>query len=346
LGIVEPFVLTLLFPPALTDPERALLAGALPGGVEVQQVTYMEPAELRSRRRNGVVAAEDVHLVPTIEPAVLPALARSHAVLALDVPPTITELCPELRLVQMITAGTDHVDVALLAGEGVVVANAAGVAAAPIAEFVMARLLQIWKHVRALDEAQAEHRWEYLFGDLVAGRTVAIVGLGAIGRAVARRARAFDLTVVATRGSARPGDTDPDVDALYPAAELDIMLGRADAVVVCLPGSPATEDLFDTDRFAAMRDGAIFVNVARGTVVDEDALLAALASGKLRAAALDVTREEPLPGASPLWDAPNCYISPHSSASLDGLTERCLVLLADNVTRLLAGDPLRNVVSP
>lgn len=345
-GAVEPFVLTLLFPPTPSPEELASLMAALPPGVEVQTVPYMEPTELRSRRRGGIVAQEDSHLLPVLDDAARHVLARSSALVALDVPPDIAALAPQLRLVQTITAGTDHIDAAHLAADGIALANAAGVAATPIAEFVMARLLQVWKHLRQLERQQTDRDWQLHFGDLVAGRTLAIVGLGAIGRAVARRARAFEMTVLASRGSARPGDTDPDVDELFPAADLDAMVGRADVVVVSMPGSADADGLFEAERFAAMRAGSIFVNVARGSLVDEAALVDALMSGHLRAAVLDVAREEPLPASSPLWEAPNCYVSPHSAASLDGFTERCFALAADNVTRLLEGRPLRNPVVP
>ena len=151
---------------------------------------------------------------------------------------------------------------------------------------------------------------------------------------------AFDIEVLATRASARPGDLDPDVDTLYPADELDTMLSRCDAVVACLPTTDVTVDLFDEGRFSAMPAGSIFCNVGRGAQVVESDLIAALESGHLAAAVLDVTRTEPLPADSPLWGAPNVYLSPHSSASLDRYAENLETLIVENLRRFTTGERL------
>jgi phosphoglycerate dehydrogenase-like enzyme len=152
------------------------------------------------------------------------------------------------------------------------------------------------------------------------------------------------MTVIGTRRSYRPGHDHPDVDELRGTADLHDVLARCDAVVVSAPGTPETENLFDKDAFAAMKPGAVFCNVGRGSLVDEAALIDALESGHLGAAILDVTRHEPLPADDPLWDAPNIWISPHSSASQDRYTEKLLALFAHNLGRFTRGEPLRNVV--
>jgi phosphoglycerate dehydrogenase-like enzyme len=179
---------------------------------------------------------------------------------------------------------------------------------------------------------------------LLEGRTALIVGVGAIGSAVALRFRAFGVHTIGVKRSYTPGMTDPAVDELIGPADLLDALPRAHVVVVAAPGTAANENLFDAAAFAAMRRGSLFVNVARGTLVDEAALIDALASGHLRAAAIDVAREEPLPADSPLFDAPNLAISPHSSASADRYLERVVDLFADNLCRYARGEPLRNVV--
>jgi phosphoglycerate dehydrogenase-like enzyme len=145
----------------------------------------------------------------------------------------------------------------------------------------------------------------------------------------------------------RPGaeDRPPVVDELVGPERLHEVLSRVDAVVVCAPATPDTHDLFDAAAFAAMRPGAVFCNVARGSLVDEAALLDSLRSGHLGAAVLDVTQQEPLPADSPLWDTPNLRLSPHSSASLDHYVESVFELFADNLDRYVRGDPLRNVVT-
>jgi phosphoglycerate dehydrogenase-like enzyme len=267
----------------------------------------------------------------------------ADATIALDLPAPIGDLAPNLRWVQAIGAGVDHLDEVGLA-DHTVVTNAAGVAAASIAEFVLGRLLAVWKRFDEMDAQQRAHEWKPLFGPLVEGRTLGVIGLGAIGTAVATRARAFGMVTVGTRRTFAPGDTHPAVDELRGAGDLHDVLARCDAVVVSAPGTPETENLFDKDAFAAMRSGALFCNVGRGSLVDEAALVDALESGHLGGAILDVTREEPLPADDPLWDAPNIWISPHSSTSQDRYTEKLLALFAENLGRFTRGEPLRNVV--
>jgi phosphoglycerate dehydrogenase-like enzyme len=232
-----------------------------------------------------------------------------------------------------------------MAEHGVTLTNGAGLAAAPIAEFVFGRLLQVWKRFRTLDAQQVEHRWELSGGRALAGTTLGIVGLGAIGRAVARRARAFDMHVVANRASATPGQTDPDVDELFTADALDEMLPRCDAVVIAANATEQTFRLFDRDRIAAMKPGSVLCNVARGTLVAEDALLDALRSGHLGAAVLDATDPEPTPADSPLWTAPNCYLSPHIASMGASYADALLDLVIRNLGHLLRDEPLENVVT-
>jgi phosphoglycerate dehydrogenase-like enzyme len=269
--------------------------------------------------------------------------ARAEATLALDLPADIGTLAPGLRWVQAIGAGIDHLDGARLPDD-CVVTNAAGVAAAPIAEFAFGRLLAVWKRFDEIDEQQRAHEWKPKFGTLVEGQTLGIIGLGAIGTAVAVRARAFGMTTIGTRRSYRPGQDHPAVDELRGTGDLHDVLARCDAVVVSAPGTPETENLFDKDAFAAMKPGALFCNVGRGSLVDEAALIDSLESGHLGGAVLDVTREEPLPADDPLWDAPNIWISPHCSAAQDRYTEKLLALFADNLGRFTRGEPLQNVV--
>lgn len=327
-------------PPSLVE-----LITTLSPGAEVVSTPYVESEELRSARGRHDGRNPDGLATPDVSDETLAVWARTHVAIALDLPDRLDELMPRLRWIQSITAGYDKYDIAAIGAQGVRLTNASGLGAASIAEFVMARLLQVWKHLRRFDDQQRDHVWEGMFGTELTGRTVGIAGLGSIGRQVARRAKAFDMTVLATRGSARPGDVDPDVDELFPAAELDTMLVRCDAVVSSLPSNPTTIGLFDAGRFAAMPEGTVFCNVGRGAHVVEADLIAALESGRLAAAALDVTEVEPLPADDPLWDAPNVYISPHSSVSLDRYVQNLEALMADNVRLFLADEPMRNEVA-
>ena len=269
--------------------------------------------------------------------------ARADATLALDLPKGIGELAPGLRWVQAIGAGVEHLDEVGLPDE-CVVTNAAGVAAASIAEFAIGRLLQVWKRFPEIDTAQRTHEWKPKYGVLVEGLTLGIIGLGAIGSAVVVRARAFGMTTIGTRRTYKEGDVHDLVDELYGTAHLHEVLARCDAVVVSAPGTQETENLFDAAAFAAMKPGSLFCNVGRGSLVDEPALIDALDRGHLGGAILDVTRQEPLPADDPLWDAANISISPHSSTSQERYNEKLFALFADNLGRRLRGGELRNVV--
>jgi phosphoglycerate dehydrogenase-like enzyme len=327
----------LAYPP---DPAEALVQRirAASPRLDVLVCHYEEDHERRTARGRGEEAPSGSR---PLDDSQREAFARAEVMLAFDLPSDIDVLAPRLRWVQAIGAGIDHLRSAALP-EGVVLTNAAGVAAVPIAEFVLARLLGVWKRFDELEALQRAHTWKPTYGHTVAGSTLGIVGLGAIGAAVAERARAFGMRLLAVRR--RPSEPSPHVDEVYGVDALHTMLAQCDAVVVCAPATPQTCDLFGAAAFDAMRRGSVFCNVARGSLVDEDALLAALRSGHLRAAILDVTRDEPLPADSDLWDAPNVYLSPHSSASIDRYLETLYELFADNVGRYLCGEPLRNVV--
>ena len=166
--------------------------------------------------------------------------------------------------------------------------------------------------------------------------------MGGIGREVARRGHGLGMKVLACRRSATAASTDPDVDALFPPEHLHEMLGRCDAVVAAVPENAETVGLFGPAEFAAMRPGSIFVNVGRGSAVDEEALVGALGSGQLRAAVIDVVVAEPLAEDSPLWDVPNLYISSHCSTSPDRFFANLHALFRDNVRRYIDGAPLVN----
>jgi phosphoglycerate dehydrogenase-like enzyme len=337
-------VLTFLYPVALTDGVRERLSAAAPG-VETHVVPYREDMALRNARSRGMATAEQLRSAPGLSDSDWEVLERTTVALVLDLPDTMLGRARSLQWVQAIAAGTDHLDADGLAGRGVILTSGAGIAAIPIAEFVIGRLLQVWKHLRDIDERQSERRWEPVFGHRLAGRTLGIVGLGAIGRATARRARAFDMRVLASRLRAAPGDTDPDADQLCTTDQMDEMISRCDAVVIAAPAGPDTERLFDRRRIGVMKPGAVLCNVARGSLLDEEALLEALGSGHLSAAILDVTAEEPTPADSPLWSAPNCYLSPHSSAVADRFEDSVVDLLVRNLGRFVRGEPLENAVT-
>ena len=337
-------VVGVLYPPdwnADFDEHMAQLSAVDPR-IEFVLEPYVESDELRSGR--GVPPYDAVrHLAPALSTTQQEAFARIECCVALDLPFDVAGVAPRLRWVQALGAGVAHLESAGLAEAGIRLTNASGSNATSIAEFVFARILGEFKNTRLLDATQQQRRWFPVFGEEIAGKTIGLVGYGPINRGVARRARAFDLEVIVLRRSAAPADL---ADETLGPDGLHHMLGRCDIVVTAVPESPQTHELFDAAAFAAMRDGSMFVNVGRGSLVDEPALAAALQSGKLRAAAIDVATVEPLPEGSPLWDAPNIYISAHCSTDPSRLFDGTHRIFADNVVRYLAGEPLVNEVKP
>jgi phosphoglycerate dehydrogenase-like enzyme len=341
----EPLVVCVSHPDAFDRERFRARTADLPRPVELLVAPYREGLKLRVARRTPPVPAQLLATAPALGPELRAAWSRAEVLLGLDIPPELPELAPRLRWVQAFSAGLEHLDAAGLVGRGIALTTAAGVGAAPIAEFALGRLLEVWKETRAIEQMQRERRFTRPPGRMLAGCTLGVVGLGAIGGAIATRARALGMRVIATRRRWRPGDRSPLADELHGPEGLDRLLELSDALVLCAPDSPRTRDLIDAKALARIKPGAVLVNVARGTLVDETALADALRSGRLRAAILDVTRVEPLPADDPLWDAPNLYLSPHCSVSPDAYVERMLDFLAENVARWQRGEPLVNRVS-
>jgi phosphoglycerate dehydrogenase-like enzyme len=345
----EPLVIGIMYRPdyearprSAIDADLALLAGIDPR-IELLDVRYVEPDELRTQR-GANPGADFRDRAPELTDEQRAAFARVEAVLAMDLPPDVAKLAPNLRWVQGMGAGVSQLASAGLGDAGIRLTSAAGVNAVSISEFVIARLLQMWKRLPEIDAHAAERRWQPTYGREVTGLTVGIVGLGAIGRQVARRARAIGLHVIGQRRTAVPGQTDPDVDQLLTPQQLPELAARCDAIVAAAPETADTIGLFDATFFAAMRPGALFMNVGRGSAVVENALAEALRSGQLGGAAIDVVRDEPLTTESPLWDVPRLLISPHSATAPESFWPNLHALFRDNVSRYLAGEPLRNEV--
>jgi phosphoglycerate dehydrogenase-like enzyme len=187
-------------------------------------------------------------------------------------------------------------------------------------------------------------QWQPVYSTTVAGLTAGIVGVGNMGGAAASACKALGMRVIGIRRGAEP---HPDVDRMSGMDGLDALLAESDVVFLCTPLTPQTRGLIGAPQFARMKQGAGFVNIARGAVVDTDALRAALASGQISGAVLDVFDPEPLPKDSPLWEAPNVIITPHcSSDDADDYVPRTLDLIFDNLRRLMAGEELVAVVDP
>jgi len=252
---------------------------------------------------------------------------------------------PEVRWVHTVSAGLDQLAEVLAGRPQVILTNSVGVVAIPIAEFVVGCLLQHCKRYPEIWEHQLEHSWEAMplreLGDL----RVVLFGLGAIGTATARLLTAFGSRVVAVRR--HPGrDGDQLVESVHPQEEFQSVCRGADALVLAAPLTAETKGVVDDGVLAQLNSDSCLVNIARGGLIDEAALLRRLGSGPLRAAYLDAFEEEPLPPDSPLWSAPGVLVSPHVSWSSANFTRRTCELFGEQLRRFSQGLPLRNLADP
>lgn len=279
--------------------------------------------------------------------AILALLAQAEIALGPNrLAPEYFDAAPNLKWFQAVNAGIDRMDRLGLLRRGFAVTTAAGLAAPSISEYVLGSIIMLAKAMNHYGRAQAEHRWQFKQSAELSGKTCGIVGLGAIGRDTARRARAFNMRIVASRRTVAAGATDPDCDLLLPYSELQRLLGESDYVVIAVPLTTETKHLIGASEFAAMKPTASIVNVARGEVIDQEAMMAALRSGQIAGAALDVTDPEPLPADHPLWDFENVIITPHSSGAVENYGHKAAALFADNLRRYLANEPLKNLARP
>lgn len=273
-------------------------------------------------------------------------VATAEVIYSLGLPKDIVKIAPRLKWVQIVGAGMDFLQGRGLLEHGVTITTNVGVNAPAIAEFVMLLLLSRIKQFPRRLECQKEHRWQRLTNDELRGRTLGIVGLGHIGQEVAKRAKAFDMTVIGTRRSYKAGQREPNVDEMFPRERLRELLGRSDYVVVAVGLTPETRGMIGETEFKAMKPGSYFINVARGPVVEEPALLRALKEGPMAGAALDVFVQEPLPSESPFWDLPNVLVTPHNTGGMRDLGKRSAEMFCENLRRYVNGQPLNNVVDP
>jgi len=246
-----------------------------------------------------------------------------------------------LRILSIWGTGTDHVDLGAARGAGVTVTNTPGVAALSVAEHALALMLAAARQIPANDAAVRRGEWPRGQMTQLHGKTAGLIGLGAIGRRTARLARSIGMRVIAW--TFHPDDAFAR-EAGLEWVELDALYERADVISVHVRQSPDTVGMVDAAAFARMKPGAIFVNTARGPIVDEAALVRALTEGTLGAAGLDVFGEEPLPPGHPLVKLPNVVLSPHNAGVTPEVTEAGLLLAVENVASFLEGRP-QNVVA-
>ena len=279
-----------------------------------------------------------------------------HGWLSADAFDRLLARAPRLAWVHSASAGVERALTPAARERGVVITNARGVFSRPIAEYVMMMILSVSRKLPGLLELQRERTWQPLEGTELRDVTVGIVGLGSIGRAVGALATAFGCRVVATRrrpdtATAPQGDEELSfgeamLDRVGGPETLPALLAESDFVVLAAPLTPETENMISADTLEAMKPGSWLINVARGRLVDERALLRALRDGHLGGAILDTFRDEPLHANSPFYDLPNVIVTPHTSWSSARVLDRSVELFADNLRRFARGEPLLNVVDP
>jgi phosphoglycerate dehydrogenase-like enzyme len=294
---------------------------------------FARTAEQQAAYEKLMTTADVLYGIPDQDPAMLARVVRAG---------------PRLRWLHTLAAGGgSQVRAAGLTPaemERVVFTTSAGMHAGPLAEFALFGLLAGAKELPRLQALQAQRRWapHFPMGQL-REQTILVLGLGGIGAETARLLTALGARVLGVKRTPSPVE---HVESVHGVDALPELLPQADGVVITLPGTDYTRGLLGRERIAAMKPGAVLVNVGRGTVVDEDALVDALRSGHLRAAFLDVTAVEPLPADSPLWALPQVVISPHTAAEDAGEALRTAELFADNLRRFTTGTDMRNVVDP
>ena len=343
-------------PPSRPAP-NVLEVGSSKGSVVAMNVSGVLPLLFLTSALGDAAIAEHKLKTPNVEfvtgLSAKQALARAsefHAVDAHLLSPEFLDAATNLHWVQSWSAGVDrYVGPEGLAGlvenDQVVLTNMKGIHGPVIAEHVMATLLSLSRDLPAYHVAQQNKTWDRSAGSgqrALAGSTLLVVGMGGIGTEVARRAHGFDMRVLATVRTARK--TPSYVSELGTADALERFLPLADTVVICLPLTGETRGMFDAALIAKMKPDSILVNIARGAIVDTDALLAALESGHVAGAALDVTDPEPLPSSSPLWLRSDVVITPHTAGMAELTGTRRDVLFSENLHRFAEGRPLLNVV--
>ena len=265
---------------------------------------------------------------------------------------------PRMSWVHSATSGVERALTPAAIERRLVVTNARGVFSRPIAEYVLMMILAISRRLPQLLELQRERTWQPLEGTELRDVTVGIVGLGSIGRAVGALATSFGCRVIAVRRRTHerfdPSEGEDGEPTFGPVElhrvggpdTLAALLGESDFIVLAAPLTPETEEMINAETLAMIKPGAWLINVARGRLIDERALLRALRDGHLGGAVLDTFRDEPLPPMSSFYDLPNVIVTPHTAWSSGRVLDRSVELFCDNLRRFAAGDPLLNVVDP
>ncbi len=257
---------------------------------------------------------------------------------------TVFLASPRVRWVHSRSAGLDGVLFPELVQSPVPLTNGSGVFSQSLGEFALAAILYFAKDLGRMLRNQQARRWEQFDVDEIAGQTVGIVGYGDIGRGVATRAQAMGMKVLALKRHA-PAQSDPLIERFFLPQHLHEMLGQCDTVVAAAPLTPETHHMISGAEFAAMKPSAVVINVGRGPVIDQAALVRALAGKQIRGAGLDVFEQEPIPQDDPIWSLDNVLISPHTADHTSAWLDQAMQFFLEQYERFVSSRPLRNVVN-
>jgi D-2-hydroxyacid dehydrogenase (NADP+) len=271
-------------------------------------------------------------------------LAGADMIYGLIPPKDLLARAPNLKWIQMISAGVDRLRDTEVWRSRIMITGVSGIHAMPIGEFVLELMLMFAKGAPRCFQMKQKREWQRFLPTVLRGKTVGIVGLGHIGREVARLSKAFGMRVVATRRSVREPGRARYVDRLLPARQLPSLLKESDFVVISTPHTPETHHLIGERELDMMKPAAYIINIARGGIIDEEALIRALDEKRIAGAGLDVVEREPLPAESRLWDFPNVILSPHVAGGHEEYMARATELFCENLRRYLAGKRLRNII--
>lgn len=301
------------------------------------QLRMLEPYRDRVRIVIGPTLASVADAAPAADALLLWTASR-------DLVQQVFAQAPRLRWVHSRSAGLDSLLFPALVDSPVPLTNSSGVYSRSLGEFVALGVLFFAKDLHRMQRNQAAGRWAPFDVDMAEGKTMGIVGYGDIGRAAARLAKALDMRVLALRRRPEQSQGDPLVDEVMGNERLLDLMARSDYVVVAAPLTPDTRGLVSAQAIAAMKPDAVMINVGRGAIIDEPALIDALRHKRIRGAALDVFAEEPLPAGHPMYGLDNLLLSPHCADHTRTWIDDAMVFFTGNLERFLRGEPLRNVV--
>jgi D-2-hydroxyacid dehydrogenase (NADP+) len=325
-------VVTPAFDKALptADKETLRQIGLVSSGIKVTDASALAAAEFRGDG-SGKARLDAI-------------LAEADVIYGLIPPQNLLARAPRLKWIQMMSAGVDRLRDTEIWRSSLIITGVSGIHATPIGEFALGLMLMFAKGAPRSFLMKQKRVWQRYMPTVLRGKTVGIVGAGHIGREVARLSKAFGMKVIATRRSAREPGRARYIDKLLPSKQMPELLRESDYVVIAVPYTAETRHLIGEKELNMMKPTAYIINIARGGIIDEEALIKALDGKRIAGAGLDVTAREPLPPESRLWELDSVILSPHVSGGMEEYMVRATALFCDNLQRYLAGKRLRNVI--